>query len=99
MLELAERLLAQEKTSPNKIYSLHAPELECIAKGKAGKKYEFGCKASLVVTYKEGLALNVEALHGNPFDGQTLKGALEKAEELTGHKIKRAFCGQRVQRA
>lgn len=91
ILELAKRVLIQEKTSSNKIYSLHAPEVECIAKGKAGKKYEFGCKISLVVTYKEGLALNVEALHGNPFDGHTLEGTLEKAEELTGHKIERTF--------
>lgn len=90
-LKLAKKILTQERTSPNKIYSIHAPEVECIAKGKAHKKYEFGCKTSLVVTHKEGLALNIEALHGNPFDGHTLKGALEKAEKLTGHQIERTF--------
>ena len=51
-LRLAERLLAQTRTSRNKLYSIHAPEVECIAKGKAHKRYEFGCKASFVTTSK-----------------------------------------------
>ena len=46
LVALAERLLAQTRTSKNKVYSVHAPEVECLAKGKAHKRYEFGCKAS-----------------------------------------------------
>jgi IS5 family transposase len=90
-LAVAESILSQEKNTPNKIYSVHAPEVECIAKGKAHKKYEFGCKVSLVTTHKEGLVLSSQALHGNPYDGHTLKNALKNAEEVGNKEIKRAF--------
>lgn len=50
LVSQSERLLKQEKETPNKLYSLHAPEVECIAKGKAHKRYEFGCKVSVVTT-------------------------------------------------
>lgn len=91
LLGKANQLISQTKTSPNKLYSLHAPEVECIGKGKAHKRYEFGCKVSLVITHKEGLALSAQALHGNPYDGHTLKGALTQAEQLSGIKIEQAF--------
>ena len=91
LLEKSRRLLLQKKDSKNKLYSLHAPETECIGKGKAHKTYEFGCKVSLVVTHKKGLAVSSQALHGNPFDGHTLAGALESAQATSGITIKRAF--------
>jgi hypothetical protein len=93
LLPLSERLLAQRKDSHDRIYSLHAPEVECIAKGKAHKKYEFGNKAALVTTSREGFALGCMGLHGNPYDGHTLAGSLELAERLCGGKrlFKRAY--------
>jgi transposase, IS5 family len=91
LFKLADRLLYQNKESKHKLYSLHAPEVECISKGKAHKKYEFGCKVSLVVTHKIGLALSCRAIHGNPYDGHTLKDALLDAEKLSSTKIERAF--------
>ncbi len=91
MLQTAKRLIAQQKDTPSKLYSLHAPEVECIAKGKVHKKYEFGCKVSLVVSHKEGLVLSAQALHGNPYDGHTLKAALNHAETLSRVPIKRSF--------
>ena len=90
-LEVIEKILTQEKHSKNKVYSIHEPAVECISKGKAHKKYEFGCKASLVITHKEGLALGTEAVHGNPYDGHTLKSALEKAETLSETVIDQAY--------
>lgn len=90
-LGIVEKLIAQTKDSKNKIYSLHEPHVECISKGEVHKKYEFGCKASFVITHKEGLALGAEALHGNPFDGHTLKEALEIAEANSGVSIQQAF--------
>ena len=33
-----------------KVYSLHAPEVECIGKGKAHRPYEFGVKVSVATT-------------------------------------------------
>ena len=50
LLDLSNRLLLQDKTSSKKLYSLNAPEVYCMSKGKAGKPYEFGCKVSLVNT-------------------------------------------------
>ncbi len=91
ILEIIEKVLTQVKDSKNKIYSIHEPHTECISKGKTHKKYEFGCKASLVITHKEGLALATEALHDNPYDGHTLKHVLKKAESITGIKIEKSF--------
>jgi IS5 family transposase len=91
-LQLAHRLLAQERDSKNKLYSVHAPEVECIAKGKAHKRYEFGCKASYVTTSKSNWVVGAHALHGNPYDGHTLSDALRQAERVTGLAIQDAVC-------
>ena len=91
LLQLAERLLKQEKTSKNKLYSIHAPEVECISKGKAHKRYEFGCKVSLTTTSRKNWIVGVEALHNNPYDGHTLDQAIKKAESFTGMHIKNAY--------
>ena len=93
-LQLARRLLAQTRTSKNKLYSIHAPEVECIAKGKAHKRYEFGCKASFVTTSKNNWIVGAQALHGNPYDGHTLSGALSQTERLTGVKLEDVVCDQ-----
>ncbi|MFQ5498022.1 MAG: IS5 family transposase [Nitrosopumilus sp.] len=86
-----DRLLEQKKEDKNKLYSLHEPQVECIAKGKAHQKYEFGCKVSIVATHKEGLVLSSRALIGNPYDGHTLEGSLGHAENITKSKIDQAY--------
>ena len=85
LVALAERLLQQTRTSKNKIYSIHAPEVECLAKGKAHKRYEFGCKTSVATTSRSNWIVGTHALHGNPYDGHTLRGAIAQVERLTGH--------------
>jgi IS5 family transposase len=72
--------------SKTKLYSWHAPEVECIAKGKAHKKYEFGCKASYATTNKSNFIIGAMALHGKPYDGHTLKSVLSQVTQLTGIK-------------
>ncbi len=84
LLEISERILTQSKESKNKIYSIHAPEVECISKGKSHKRYEFGCKVSLVTTSKSNWIVGVQALHGNPYDSHTLKSAIDQMEKITG---------------
>ncbi len=78
-----------------KLYSWHAPETECIGKGKAQAPYEFGVKVSLTATNKTckggQFILHAKALPGNPYDGHTLKEVLEKTEALTGREIERAY--------
>lgn len=91
LLETIKRIFKQQKHDSNKVYSIHEPHVECISKGKAQKKYEFGCKTSIVLTHKEGLALDVKAIHGNPYDGHTLKKALDEAQANTQIKIDTAF--------
>ena len=86
LLAMADRLLAQTKNDKNKLYSLHAPEVECIAKGKAHKKYEFGNKASAATTSRECFVVGAMGLHGNPFDGHTLKGQLDQTARLCGRE-------------
>ena len=90
-LGLAKRLLAQQKKDKKKLYSLHAPEVECISKGKAHKRYEFGVKASIASTNKSNFVVGGMALPGNPFDGHTLTQALEQVRRMTGSVIEEAF--------
>jgi transposase, IS5 family len=90
-LALVERLLAQQRHDKNKLYALHAPEVACIAKGKAHRKYEFGAKISVAVTNREGLVVGMQALAGNPYDGQTLAPALTQVERLTGMTPERCY--------
>jgi len=78
-----------------KLYSFHAPETECIGKGKASAPYEFGVKASIVTTNARApggqFVLHARALPGNPYDGHTLRDVIEGAQKLTGCEIERAY--------
>jgi len=74
-----------------KVYSVHAPEVECIAKGKAHKPYEFGVKVGVVSTSKESFVVGMRSLPGNPYDGHTLKASLQQVQKLTGIALKEAY--------
>ena len=91
MLSRAERILKQSRKDSNKLYSLDATEVECIGKGKAHKKYEFGCKVSVCVTHGSNWITACEALPGNPYDGHTLQDALTKSKDNTGVAVKEAY--------
>jgi transposase, IS5 family len=75
------------------IYSLHAPEVECIGKGKAHKPWEFGVKVSVTTTLKPAAGgqfiLHAAALPGRPYDGHTLAPVIAGIEAVTGVEIKR----------
>ena len=91
LLGLVERLLAQQPKDKNKLYSLHAPEVVCIAKGKAHKRYEFGCKVGIAATNREGLFLAAKAFEDNPYDGHTLQATIDQAEAMSGVTVARAY--------
>ena len=82
LMERAERIRTQRKHDKNKLYALHAPEVECIGKGKARKPYEFGVKAAVVILHRIGLMVGARSFPGNPFDGHILNPALEQATNL-----------------
>jgi len=90
-IEIFERVLAQKKEDTNKIYSLHALEVACIAKGKAHKKYEFGSKVSFAVTQKSNITVAAVNFRGNPNDNKTLEKTLDQQERLTGVRAANAF--------
>lgn len=86
LLATAQRIHAQQPTDKNKVYSVHEPEVCCIAKGKAGKKYEFGNKASVATTSRGGWLLGALSQPGNPYDGHTLDDQLAQVLRLVGEK-------------
>ena len=90
VLTIAKRIHGQQPKDTGKLYSVHAPETECIAKGKIHKRYEFGCKVVLVTTSLSNWIVGVDAVHGNPYDGATLKDALAQTEHLTSVTPKQA---------
>jgi IS5 family transposase len=81
-LERAGRIHAQKRNDKNKLYALHAPEVECISKGKARKPYEFGVKVSLAVTHARGLMVGARSFPANPYDGHVLSAQLEQTTNL-----------------
>ncbi|HQQ71891.1 MAG TPA: IS5 family transposase [Alicycliphilus sp.] len=83
LMQRAERIRSQRPKDKNKLYALHAPEVECIGKGKARKPYEFGVKVSVAVTHKQGLMVGARSFTGNPYDGHTLAEQLEQVTILT----------------
>jgi transposase, IS5 family len=94
MLTLARRVLDQKQRQRGaKIYSLHAPEVECIGKGKAHRPYEFGVKVSVATTLSHAkggqFVTHVKAMPGNPYDGHTLKTVIPDMEALIGNVIER----------
>jgi IS5 family transposase len=91
MLDRAKRIHAQQRKDKGKLYSLDAPEVECIRKGKAHKRYEFGCKVSLSVTHKGNWITSIAALHGNPFDGHTLNQTVSRSENISGVEVKEVY--------
>jgi IS5 family transposase len=91
LLERAERIFRQQRHDTKKLYSLHAPEVECIAKGKAHKPYEFGCKVAVVTTSKSNWVVGISAAHENPYDGATLSPALKQVERMTAVRPQEAF--------
>lgn len=94
-LERVKQLLAQRPDDKNKIYALHAPEVECIAKGKARTRYEFGVKVSIAVTNARAdggqFVVGIRAVPGLPYDGHTLKDQIAQVERLTGMVVTRAY--------
>ena len=93
-LSLAKRLMEQKRDSKNKIYSIHEPHVECIAKGKAHQRYEFGCKVGYSVTTKGNWIVGAQAFSGNPYDGHILQKSLDQAERLTQTSIQKVVCDQ-----
>ena len=76
---------------------MHAPEVECIGKGKgkAHKPYEFGVKVSVATTNARSpggqFVVHAKALHGKPYDGHTLADVLKETQALTGAEIRRVY--------
>lgn len=81
-MQRAERIHRQRPKDKNKLYVLHAPEAECISKGKARQPYEFGVKVSLAVTHQHGLMVGARSFPGNPYDGHTLAAQIEQTTNL-----------------
>ena len=88
LLSKAEKLLSQKRNSKNKRYSVHAPEVECISRGKVHKRYEFGCKVGMATTSRDNWIVGIGAFHGNPYDGHTLQETLDDVKSFVGWDAK-----------
>lgn len=89
LLSRADQIRRQKQRQRGwKLYSWHAPEVECIGKGKARAPYELGRKVSVAtpVTKPKGgqFVLHTKVLHGNPYDGHTLGPVVAEMQKLTG---------------
>jgi IS5 family transposase len=95
-LSRADQIRSQQQRQRGwKLDSFHAPEVECIGKGKASAPYEFGVKVSIVTSNRRApggqFVLHARALPGNPYDGHTLREVIKDTEKLTGREIERAY--------
>ena len=92
LLDRIERIHVQQRHDKRKVYSVHAPEVECIAKGKVHKPYEFGVKIGLVSTSKGNWIVGAQAFPGHPYDGHTLPESLAQVARLLGTLPAMACC-------
>ena len=90
-LSLAYRVLEQKQNEKNKLYSLHAPVVECIVMGKVHKRNEFGVKVKIAMTNRSNFVVVRMVLPDNPYDGHTLKRALEQTCRLSQKQIDEVF--------
>jgi IS5 family transposase len=86
LLELSKKVLLMHEGG-EKLYSLHEPHVEAIAKGKVHKRFEYGVKVSVTSTRRKGFVLGCKAIHGNPYDGHTLLDALLDVEKRVGKAL------------
>ena len=91
-IDLYVKVLKQQKQDKNKIYSLHEPQIYCIAKGKDHKAYEYGTKASIVTTAKQGIILAAVSHDKNIHDSHTLEEVLYKTNQVRKKSPVRAVC-------
>lgn len=91
----ANKVLLQNKETKDKLLVWHAPEVECIGKGKARSPFEFGCKVSLVTNVNPAkgghFILSARSLHGKPYDGHTLSSTVADTQNITGVEIARMY--------
>lgn len=91
VVQTMERIVKQQRGDKNKVYSLHAPETSCIAKGKAHKKYEFGSKVSVASLSGSHVVVGLSSLSGNPHDSRTLAPTLAQVKHWTGRSYERVL--------
>ena len=92
LFKIFEQVLDQKRNTSNKIYSIHEPEVYCIGKGKAHKKYEFGAKASIAVTKNSGIIVGAVSHPQNIHDSKTLVDVISQSSELRGQCPTVAIC-------
>jgi transposase, IS5 family len=90
-LSLFKTVLAQKRSDTGKIYSLHEPDVKCYTKGKEHKKYEFGSKASFLVTQSTGVIVGALNFTDTLHDSKTLPAALEQYKRLMDKEAKNIF--------
>lgn len=90
-VSLFKKVLAQKRNDTNKIYSLHEPEVKCYTKGKEHKKFEFGSKASFLVTQSTGVIVGALNFTDTLHDSKTIPAALEQYERLMNKSPKNIF--------
>ncbi len=91
LLQLCDRLHAQQPTDKKKLYSLHEPDVMCISKGKARQRYEFGQKVSVTTSNRGNWIVGVDLCKANPYDGHTLAQAIATVERTAGVTVTDAY--------
>lgn len=90
-LKLYQRVLSQQRSDSEKVYSLHEPDVKCYSKGKEHKKFEFGSKASFLIDQSTGVIMGALNFTQTLHDSKTLPEVLEQYERLTGKQPKEAY--------
>ena len=91
LLSRADRIRRQQPKDSHKLYSLHEPEVRCISKGKAHKRYEFGQKVAIATTNGDNWVVASRLMKDNPYDGHTLAASLAAVESVTGVAVTDAY--------
>ena len=91
LLDRADRIRCREPKDKNKLYSLHEPDVQCLSKGKAHKRYEFGQKIAVATTNRSNWIVAAALMANIPYDGRTLSETLTTVERVTGIAVSDAY--------
>jgi len=91
LLAHAGRIRGQQPKDKNKLYSLHEPEVQCISKGKAHQRYEFGQMIAVATTNRSNWIVAASLMENNPYDGHSLAATLAATEDVTGVDVTDAY--------
>jgi IS5 family transposase len=86
------KALTQQRHDTQKIYSIFEPQIYCISKRKANKRFEFGTKVVYITGRDNNIIYYVHSYEHNTHDSKTVAQTLDKIYDMFGIRPEKMIC-------